>query len=556
MKHVLSFLLLALGLTSVASAGPFTIHVSPKAQTATGKTSTFTITATVDPAFTATIYLKATAPDLSGTLALSADKIDRPYSASVQATVTLNNDRDGATHLIIVEGANGPTVSRDTVELTVGGTNTWRVYNGTNSPIDTGGNAWYRVLIDAQGRGWLWNQAFYSWPKPGVLSFDSEGWNAYDSTPSGAKIWCLAAADSSGGVWMTTWSGLARWKDGAWTEYYYNSTPGLTRDIVETFFTLQYAAIDARGVLWLSAMTSNGSAFGTFDGTTWRPVDLPPGRVAGQMGIVADRAGNVWIGATSSDGKKSYLLQFDGTYWHEYTVTPGSYTQPVAVSPDGSGVWFLDSPGIGNILMFAPATEQVTPVLGEFGTDATSMTFSDGGDLWVGHRYGWPRPADAYGIARLSPDDPPRAWRYSASNSGLPSNDILDMAYNRVTKTIWAVTISSGLAILDASAPGDSGFVAAVSTPTEGKTARLITQIAPNPASGGAMLDIALPSAGRVSARIVDELGNERGVVVDRMLEAGEHHLPVSTSDLPAGTYFLRVAAGSIVQTGRLVIAH
>ena len=77
--------------------------------------------------------------------------------------------------------------------------------------------------------------------------------------------------------------------------------------------------------------------------------------------------------------------------------------------------------------------------------------------------------------------------------------------------------------------------------------------VAPNPFRE--VFDVTFTSGNeRVIVSLFDGMGRRVKVVTDRRLSAGEHRIPVSTADLPAGAYFVHLTlAGGVRHTKRVV---
>jgi hypothetical protein len=75
----------------------------------------------------------------------------------------------------------------------------------------------------------------------------------------------------------------------------------------------------------------------------------------------------------------------------------------------------------------------------------------------------------------------------------------------------------------------------------------------PNPTRGATTLRYALPQAELVRITLYDALGRRVRTLVDQEQE-GRHELPIATTGLSSGTYFVRITAGRFVQTKRLVV--
>jgi hypothetical protein len=76
----------------------------------------------------------------------------------------------------------------------------------------------------------------------------------------------------------------------------------------------------------------------------------------------------------------------------------------------------------------------------------------------------------------------------------------------------------------------------------------------PNPFNSSTTVVYTLGRASEVRLGLHDLLGNEVVVLVHEREEAGRHAQKVEAAGLASGTYFCRLRAGSLVQTGRLVL--
>lgn len=86
--------------------------------------------------------------------------------------------------------------------------------------------------------------------------------------------------------------------------------------------------------------------------------------------------------------------------------------------------------------------------------------------------------------------------------------------------------------------------------------AGLAVSVAPNPAASRAAVRVSLATAGAVSISLHDLLGRTVAVVPSAPLAAGDHHLAVPLSEVPAGVYLLRVQVDGDVRSVPLTIAR
>lgn len=85
--------------------------------------------------------------------------------------------------------------------------------------------------------------------------------------------------------------------------------------------------------------------------------------------------------------------------------------------------------------------------------------------------------------------------------------------------------------------------------------------VAPNPATGDAVLRLDLPEAAHVRLTVFDALGREVSTAVDQTLPAAEHRLRVPASGLPPGVYVYRLEVtpeglSPLFSTGRFLLAR
>lgn len=80
---------------------------------------------------------------------------------------------------------------------------------------------------------------------------------------------------------------------------------------------------------------------------------------------------------------------------------------------------------------------------------------------------------------------------------------------------------------------------------------------APNPAHSGAVLRFDLPAQARVSVDLLDVMGRRVKTLADRTpFAAGRWAIPLTRGRLPSGLYFVRLQAGAVIATRRLVFVE
>ena len=78
----------------------------------------------------------------------------------------------------------------------------------------------------------------------------------------------------------------------------------------------------------------------------------------------------------------------------------------------------------------------------------------------------------------------------------------------------------------------------------------------PNPVSGQATIEYALPERSEVTVEVYDMLGRRVVTLVNGKKQAGDHSVQLNAADLSSGTYFYRMRAGSFTKTRRLVVVR
>lgn len=84
------------------------------------------------------------------------------------------------------------------------------------------------------------------------------------------------------------------------------------------------------------------------------------------------------------------------------------------------------------------------------------------------------------------------------------------------------------------------------------ETAQLAMQVYPNPASGGARLQLTLPRAADVRLELTDLLGRSVRTLPTQRLSAGSHEVALDLTGLPGGMYALRLQTHAEHQVVRL----
>jgi Secretion system C-terminal sorting domain len=96
--------------------------------------------------------------------------------------------------------------------------------------------------------------------------------------------------------------------------------------------------------------------------------------------------------------------------------------------------------------------------------------------------------------------------------------------------------------------------ITAVSRPETGSTDFFLNQNFPNPFNPTTTISYQIPSAGRVTLKIYNDLGEEITTLVNSVEKPGLHEVRLDARKLASGIYFYTLRVGSFVQTNKLLL--
>ena len=123
---------------------------------------------------------------------------------------------------------------------------------------------------------------------------------------------------------------------------------------------------------------------------------------------------------------------------------------------------------------------------------------------------------------------------------------------------LWVGTVNAGPVrawMYRTAEPAEAAFAVAGEAGPQGASGMGLS-VRPNPASGRVEIAVTLAEAGDVRVAVLDVLGREVAVVLDRAAAAGEAVVPVEIGGWPAGVYVVRAVAGTQTATARLVVVR
>ncbi|HVZ41034.1 MAG TPA: T9SS type A sorting domain-containing protein [Candidatus Kapabacteria bacterium] len=253
-----------------------------------------------------------------------------------------------------------------------------------------------------------------------------------------------------------------------------------------------------------------------------------------------------------------YAETFDGTRPRFLYGGTWGLTDTIALSAPNS---LTDSPG-GDYLPRRASTTQIFPVampgpvvlkfahiaIVDPGDSATVEASYDRGSTWnVLARYSF-QSDPSWADKLANPGD----WRQEilTLNHPAPGPDAIGIVRFRMAS--GAITQADGWYLDNI----EFGGKAAVEVAAGGDAAGLADRVFPNPASTAAVIEYRLARASSVQLRVYDLVGRPVATLVDGVQEAGTHAATLDTGDLPEGTYFYRIQAGTASARGRVVVAR
>ena len=145
-------------------------------------------------------------------------------------------------------------------------------------------------------------------------------------------------------------------------------------------------------------------------------------------------------------------------------------------------------------------------------------------------------------------DDDGESW--TALNTGLPSD-----------ATVTALAITPDGRLLAGLKAGelyltDEVVQTAGEDDTAAPSAPTLRPAFPNPFAASTTLAFDLPTPADVTVSIYDVLGRRVETLLSGPMAAGTHHAAWAPAGLPSGLYVVRLEAGDVMQTRRLVLAR
>jgi hypothetical protein len=527
-------ILLLVGCSLTASARSFTVSISPKNQTTNNAPVSYTIAITPKDGFAASVFLSASSPTLKAELKLSSATVNTPYSPGPLLTVTPVLPKQPGTHIIVVEGKNGPVVVRDTCTLTITlpGNGGWINYTTGNStlPTDT------ITAVAADRNGTLW-----AGTNRGLARFDGTNWYPVDDSVDGGKRITAIAIDSTNNVWVVVGGPpgqLKRFANGVWSTYA-QSIYTIAAAGDSSVWALDYKSVYSGHLGLVQHRPGKISVYGNYPGKDW-----------GAPFLVSDTSGRAWL--LCGYRKDSLVsVDYDGVFWTAGTsISVGNWVSGLAIDRQNR-VWIGRGEAVtvysdtAQPISYQPFEEDTWETeISQFGFDYQGHTWIGMGRIDHGHAV-----ANGNGLGR---HDGTKWWHYTTANSPLLSDDITGISVS--PSTIWVGTHGGGLLAIDANASPD----ALLSVPAQGRTspAAIKPHIYPNPVDRAATVRISLDIRINTDIELRDALGRKIMPVASGIHEAGELHFTLDTDQLPPGVYYLCTSIGGYTSAQPVVVVH
>ncbi|WP_275097276.1 ligand-binding sensor domain-containing protein [Sedimenticola hydrogenitrophicus] len=255
-------------------------------------------------------------------------------------------------------------------------TGTWENYNIQDGLADA---FIYDVLTLDNGDIWIATWSGANRVRGGRLK-DVGSWDTYtvENTQGGLpNDWVYGLAKGKNGeVWMATEGGLARFSEGAWSNWKHGQGLGaayelvkdqidFTRDPakesshharqkaemgltnVDVAYNPNYIVsllVDRQGAVWAGTW---GGGLSRFDGTEWKTYTREDGLPSNHIFMLGhERNGRIWVGTSNG------LARWDGEKFRVFTVHDGLYTNNIfsmANAPDGS-LWIGGFGGVSRLI--------------------------------------------------------------------------------------------------------------------------------------------------------------------------------------------------------------
>ena len=76
----------------------------------------------------------------------------------------------------------------------------------------------------------------------------------------------------------------------------------------------------------------------------------------------------------------------------------------------------------------------------------------------------------------------------------------------------------------------------------------------PNPFNPSTTINYSIPNSSFVQLIVYNSIGQEIAILVNEIIEGGNHSVDFDASNLPSGIYLYKLQAGSFVETKKMIL--
>ncbi len=276
----------------------------------------------------------------------------------------------------------------------------------------------------------------YTYKNPTLDKYDLSVFTKFNSAlPDNVGETCVV--DKEGILWYATANGFARFDNDNFIPVNETNSPFTSSTVISAI------GVDKDDTKWISA---NKLVY-TFSSKGWRLFDSTNFKIAGASRIITNPSGDVFF----TNNKGLLIIRGDKLVLMDQKVFPGLPSNDVnyAYFDTQERLWI--GTGSGSVMIdkkqkTTTYNNTTTPLS---NVNITNMVEDENGNLYFALRaynnsYD---DIDEEGIVELTADG---QWKhYNDKNSGLPSNRVNSLLYDKIDHVLWIGTKNSGLARFD-----------------------------------------------------------------------------------------------------------
>jgi ligand-binding sensor domain-containing protein len=245
----------------------------------------------------------------------------------------------------------------------------WENYNVPNGLADA---FVYKVLKASNGDIWIATWSGANRIRGGKLK-DRSSWEVYtvENTNGGLpNDWVYSLEEGKDGIiWFATEGGVARFKDGKWQNW--NHEKGVGVDFAKVKNDPQFGTDPASFSEHHARQAKEMGLVGVAGGAAYNPNYI--------VALLVGKDGTVWCGTWGGG-----LAHFDGTKWHNYSMTdglPGNHVFSLHQDPAGT-IWVGTNNGLASL--DGSKFKVLTTNDGLFANAVFSMATGPDNSQWIG----------------------------------------------------------------------------------------------------------------------------------------------------------------------------